>query len=60
VVARRINGSLLDTKRLWIRPTGDSALCIPFIFNWVENATYTFTLETACGNTYNYTKTAVE
>jgi hypothetical protein len=60
VVARRINGTLLDTKRFWIRPTGDSALCIHFIFNWVENATYTFTLETACGNTYNYTKTAVE
>jgi hypothetical protein len=60
VVARRINGTLLDTKRFWIRPTGDSALCIHFIFNWVENVTYTFTLETACGNTYNYTKTAVE
>jgi hypothetical protein len=60
VVARRINGSLFDTKRFWIRPTGDSALCIHFIFNWVENVTYTFTLETASGNTYTYTETAVE
>jgi hypothetical protein len=60
VTERWINGSLFDSKKFWIKPNtvGGKALCIPFIFNWTQAATYTFTLRTACGNTYNYTKTA--
>ena len=60
VTERRINGSLFGAERYWIPAgtVGGEALCIPFIFNWTRAATYTFTLRTACGNTYNYTKTA--
>lgn len=62
VVERYVNGTRLDPGALWITPYRyiKDTLCIPCIFNWVENVTYTFTLTTACGNTYNYTKTAVE
>jgi hypothetical protein len=60
VVERYVNDTRLDPEAFWITPYRyiKDTLCIPCIFNWVENVTYTFTLETACGNTY--TKTAVE
>jgi hypothetical protein len=60
VTERRINGTPFGTEKYWIRPTTEEegGLCISFIFNWTGGTTYTFTLRTACGNTYNYTKTA--
>ena len=60
VTERRINGTPFGTEKFWIRHTTEKegSWCIPFIFNWTRAATYTFTLRTACGNTYNYTKTA--
>jgi hypothetical protein len=62
VVERYVNGTRLDPEAFWITPYRyiKDTLCIPCIFNWVENVTYTLTLETACGNTHTYTKTAVE